>query len=379
MARDYYGILGVERDASDNDIKKAYRKLARKYHPDVNDTEEAAEKFSEISIAQEVLLDPEKRRIVDAGGDPMAPGGAGYGGGFPGGFSGGFGDIFETFFGASGTGRAARSRVQPGNDALLRIQITLEDAYSGAKKDIEFDTAVLCSTCSGTGSKTQAKPVTCSHCGGAGEVQQMQRSFLGNIMTTSPCPYCQGTGEIIEDPCSTCGGDARVQERRSLVVNVPAGISDGMRIRMAGQGEIGRGGGPAGDLYIEVITEEHSVFTRENDDLSFSVSVPVYDAALGGEFSVDGLGGEAISVTVPAGTQPGDQIHIPGKGMPLLRKDGHGDMIAHVDVQIPRNLDDKTKSLFEQLRSASNETTTVQRADGSDNNLFHRIRNKFRR
>ncbi|ERA52598.1 chaperone protein DnaJ, partial [Corynebacterium diphtheriae DSM 43988] len=232
MARDYYAILGVERDATDNEIKKAYRKLARKYHPDVNDTEEAAEKFSEISIAQEVLLDAEKRRIVDMGGDPMAQGGgdAGYGAG------GGLGDIFEAFFGGGGGSRGPRSRVQPGSDALLRTTLTLEEAYLGTKKPITIDTAILCDRCEGTGSKSKSKPNVCSTCNGSGEIQQMQRSFLGNVMTSSPCPTCRGTGEVIPDPCDKCGGDGRVRTQRDLIVNVPAGIADGMRIRMAGQG-----------------------------------------------------------------------------------------------------------------------------------------------
>lgn len=379
MARDYYAILGVERDATDNEIKKAYRKLARKYHPDVNDTEEAAEKFSEISIAQEVLLDAEKRRIVDMGGDPMAQGdgGAGYGGAY--GAGGGLGDIFEAFFGGGGGSRRPRSRVQPGSDALLRTALTLEEAYLGTKKPITIDTAILCDRCEGTGSKSKSKPNVCGTCNGSGEIQQMQRSFLGNVMTSSPCPTCRGTGEVIPDPCDKCGGDGRVRTQRDLIVNIPAGIADGMRIRMAGQGEVGPGGGPAGDLYIEVMMQQHPVFQREGNDLHMSVHVPMVDAALGTTTSVESLSGDAIDFEIPAGVQPAETIVIEGKGMPQLRGEGRGNMIAHVDVSIPTQLDEKSKELLNKLRDHRSDESTVRTADDSDDSLFGRLRNRFRR
>lgn len=379
MARDYYAILGVERDATDNEIKKAYRKLARKYHPDVNDTEEAAEKFSEISIAQEVLLDAEKRRIVDMGGDPMAQGGggAGYSGGY--GAGGGLGDIFEAFFGGGGGSRGPRSRVQPGSDALLRTTLTLEEAYLGTKKPITIETAILCDRCEGTGSKSKSKPNVCSTCNGSGEIQQMQRSFLGNVMTSSPCPTCRGTGEVIPDPCDKCGGDGRVRTQRDLIVNVPAGIADGMRIRMAGQGEVGPGGGHAGDLYIEVMMQQHPVFQREGNDLHMSVHVPMVDAALGATTSVESLSGDAIDFEIPAGVQPAETIVIEGKGMPQLRGEGFGNMIAHVDVSIPTQLDEKSKELLNKLRDHRSDESSVRTADDSDDSLFGRLRNRFRR
>ncbi|MDT9409298.1 molecular chaperone DnaJ [Corynebacterium rouxii] len=379
MARDYYAILGVERDATDNEIKKAYRKLARKYHPDVNDTEEAAEKFSEISIAQEVLLDAEKRRIVDMGGDPMAQGGggAGYGGGY--GAGGGLGDIFEAFFGGGGGSRGPRSRVQPGSDALLRTTLTLEEAYLGTKKPITIDTAILCDRCEGTGSKSKSKPNVCGTCNGSGEIQQMQRSFLGNVMTSSPCPTCRGTGEVIPDPCDKCGGDGRVRTQRDLIVNVPAGIADGMRIRMAGQGEVGPGGGPAGDLYVEVMMQPHPVFQREGNDLHMSVHVPMVDAALGATTSVESLSGDAIDFEIPAGVQPAETIVIEGKGMPQLRGEGYGNVIAHVEVSIPTQLDERSKELLNKLRDHRSDESAVRTADESDDSLFGRLRNRFRR
>lgn len=373
MARDYYGILGVDKGATDSEIKKAYRRLARKYHPDVNDTEEAAEKFREISLANEVLTDPEKRRIVDMGGDPMEQPQ-----GFGGAPTGGFGDIFEAFFGGGGQ-RGPRSRVQPGADALLRTRISLEDAFLGVKKDVTVDTAIVCDACTGSGSKSGAKPVTCSHCHGQGSIQEVQRSFLGNVMTTRPCHVCQGTGEIIPDPCEKCGGDGRVRARKDLTVNIPAGIADGMRIRMAGRGEVGPGGGPAGDLYVEVNVAAHPMFIREGDNLHVTAKIPMLDAALGTELSIDGLDGNPIIITVPAGSQPGQQLHMTGAGMPVLRAEAtHGDLIAHVDVQIPTNLDAHTRETLEKLRDHRGDEASVH-SEGEDGGFFSRLRNSFRR
>ncbi|MGP6172700.1 molecular chaperone DnaJ [Corynebacterium sp. A21] len=376
MARDYYGILGVDRSATDQEIKKAYRKLARKYHPDVNDTDEAAEKFREASVAHEVLTDPEKRRIVDMGGDPMEQGG-----GQPSGGGGGFGDIFEAFFGggAGGGSRGPRSRVQPGNDALLRTAITLEEAYAGVKQEITVDTAILCDHCEGTGSKSKARPTTCGTCHGSGEVQQVERTFLGNVMTSRPCGTCSGYGEIIADPCEKCGSAGRVKARRDLVVNIPAGIDDGMRIRMAGQGEVGQGGGPAGDLYVEVATRRHKIFSREGNDLHLTVKVPMFDAALGADFQVEDLAGEKVSVTISPGTQPGQEIRLEGEGMPQLRSQNFGDLIAHVDVVIPTELDDTSRDLLTQLRDHRAEASSVRSEDDGEESLFSRLRNRFRR
>nr|VDG63123.1 chaperone protein DnaJ [Streptococcus thermophilus] len=375
MARDYYGILGVDQNASDAEIKKAYRRLARKYHPDVNDTDEAAEKFREISVAQEVLLDPQKRAIVDRGGDPMEQGAAAPGGG---GF--GFGDIFEAFFGdGGGGGRGPRSRVQPGNDALLRTSISLAEAYSGTRKDVTVDTAVVCEHCRGTGSESEAKPVTCDNCGGQGQVQQVQQSFLGNIMTTTSCPKCQGFGEIITDPCQKCGGQGRVRSRRDITVNIPAGIVSGMRIRMAGQGEVGHGGGAAGDLYVEVTTEDHPVFVRDGENLHLKVSMPMYDAALGTSLEVEDLAGETTTIEIPAGTQPNEQIILEGEGMPRLRAEGAGDMIAHVEVVVPETLTKDERRALEDLRAGCTEAAHVQEEAPGEESFFGRLRDRFRR
>ncbi len=378
MARDYYGILGVDREATEQDIKKAYRRLARKYHPDVNPSEEAAEKFAEISLAQEVLLDPQKRSIVDRGGDPMAQAGAGGPGG--GGGFGGFGDIFEAFFGGAGAAREPRSRVQQGNDALLRTAITLQEAYAGVKKDVAVDTAVVCDKCRGTGSESGADPVTCDHCQGTGAVQEVQQSFLGNVMTTRDCPKCRGFGELIKDPCRQCAGDGRVRAMRDLSVNIPAGIASGMRIRMAGQGEVGHGGGPAGDLYVEVQVEPHPYFVRDGHDLLLRLSVPMYDAALGTEVSVDNLAGGQTVIAVPAGTQPGDTVRLPGEGMPLVRSDQTGDLVAHIQVAVPTELSAADREALERLRAGSTDNARVHsEEDAAGEGFFSRMRDRFRR
>lgn len=378
LARDYYGILGVDREATEQDIKKAYRRLARKYHPDVNPSAEAAEKFAEISLAQEVLLDPQKRSIVDRGGDPMAQAGAGGPG--PGGGFGGFGDIFEAFFGGAGAAREPRSRVQQGNDALLRTTITLQEAYTGVKKDVAVDTAVVCDKCRGTGSESGAAPVRCDHCQGSGAVQEVQQSFLGNVMTTRDCPKCRGFGELIQDPCRQCAGDGRVRATRDLAVNIPAGIASGMRIRMAGQGEVGHGGGPAGDLYVEVQVEPHPYFLRDGHDLLLRLSVPMYDAALGTEVSVDNLAGGQTVIQVPAGTQPGDTVRLAGEGMPVVRSEQTGDLVAHIQVAVPTELSEADRDTLEQLRAGSNDNARVHsEEDTAGEGFFSRMRDRFRR
>ncbi|OFT72892.1 molecular chaperone DnaJ [Corynebacterium sp. HMSC05C01] len=377
MARDYYGILGVDKDATEQEIKRAYRKLARKYHPDVNPSEEAAEKFAEIAAAQEVLLDPQKRSIVDRGGDPMEAGGGMGGAGFGG---GGLGDIFEAFFGGGGGARQPRSRVQPGNDALLRTSITLAEAFTGVKQDVTVDTAVLCDKCHGSGSKSGAKPVTCDVCQGQGAVQEMQQSFLGNVMTTRECHKCHGFGEVITDPCAQCAGDGRVRATRDLVVNIPAGINNGMRIRMADQGEVGHGGGPAGDLYVEVHVEPHPVFVRDNNDLHLRLTVPMYDAALGTELTVENLTGDETRIEVPAGTQPDDRVVLSGEGMPRLRAEGAGDMIAHIEVTVPTALSNEERAALEDLRAGHPEDPKVHSEGGEHGDgFFSRMRDRFRR
>ena len=235
MARDYYRLLGVSRGASDSEIKRAYRKLARELHPDVNPDQEAQARFKEISVAYEVLSDPEKRRIVDLGGDPLenaaAAGANGFGAGF-----GGLGDVFEAFFGGGTTSRGPIGRVRPGSDSLLRLRLDLAECATGVTKQVTVDTAVLCDLCQGKGTNGKSTPVACDTCGGRGEIQTVQRSLLGQVMTSRPCPVCGGVGEVIPDPCHRCGGDGRIRARRDISVKIPAGVGDGMRVRLAAQG-----------------------------------------------------------------------------------------------------------------------------------------------
>ena len=380
MARDYYGTLGVSKNATDQEIKRAYRKLAREHHPDVNPDESAQKRFQEISAAYEVLSDPEKRRIVDLGGDPLEPGGSG-GGGFGGaGFGGGLGDVFEAFFGGgAGGSRGPRGRVQPGADSLLRTRLTLEECARGVTKTVTVDTAILCDSCTGSGTNGDSKPVRCETCGGAGEVQSVQRSFLGQVMTSRPCPTCRGVGETIPDPCRKCGGDGRVRARREITVKVPAGVGNGMRIRLAAQGEVGPGGGPAGDLYVEVVEQQHEVFVRDGDDLHCTIRVPMTDAALGTEVTIDTILDGPTEITVDPGTQPGSVAVLRGHGMPKLRSGTRGDLHAHLEVVVPTRLDHKQTKLLEDLRRHSDRERVEVVTTGSQNSggLFSRLRDAF--
>ena len=375
--RDYYGMLGVTKDATPEELKRAYRKLARELHPDVNPDPEAQDRFKAITAAYEVLNDPEKRRIVDLGGDPLAQGGAGaQAGGFGGGF-GGFGDVFEAFFGGAGPmggGRGRRSRIRPGADALLQLQLTLEETAFGVRREVVVDTAVLCETCTGNGCAPGTSPRTCATCGGAGEIQSVQRSFLGQVMTTRACSACGGTGEQIPSPCQTCGGEGRVRARRTKTIDVPAGIEDGMRIRLAGQGEVGPGGGPAGDLYIEIAETPHETFTREGSDLHCTIGVPMTSAALGSDLVLTTLDGEE-KIEIRPGSQSGSVLHLRGKGVPKLRSSMRGDLYVHVEVRTPTRLDEEQEQLLRQLAELRSEDVSVS---GRNNGLFGKVRDAFR-
>src|SRR3954451_4461448 len=360
VARDYYGILGVGSDAGPDEIKRAYRRLARELHPDVNPDAAAQERFREVSAAYEVLSDPEKRRIVDLGGDPLGNGGgAGAGAGDQFGAFG-FGDIMDAFFGGAGggRGRGPRSRVQPGADALIRMPLTLEECATGITRDLTVDTAVLCSVCTGSGCAPGSAPTMCDICNGRGEVQSVQRSFLGQVVTSRPCPNCRGFGEVIPEPCSQCGGDGRVRSRRTVGVRIPAGVADGMRVRLAHQGEVGSGGGPAGDLYVEVDEVPHEVFTRDGADLHCTVQLPMTAAALGTTLDLPTLSGTE-ELRIEPGTQTGTVRTLRGKGMPRLRStgrvDGQGDLMVHVDVVVPTRLDREQTELLRSLAALRGE------------------------
>jgi len=380
---DYYELLGVSRDATQEQMKKAYRKLARQLHPDVNDAPDAADRFKEVTTAYEVLSDPQKRAVYDRGGDPLS-GGGGMGGGFGQGFS--FDDIMDAFFGQSSS-RGPRPRTQRGQDALLRLSISLAEAAFGVTREIKVDTAVTCEVCGGSGANEGSEPVTCGTCHGHGAVQHVQRSLLGDIRTSRTCPTCQGYGTVIPDPCRECHGDGRVRSRRSLQVNVPAGVDDGNRIQLAGEGEVGAGGGPAGDLYIEIKVAHHPRFTRQGDQLACQITLPMTAAALGTRFDLPTLDAEredledverTVAIDVPAGTQSGETILVRGYGVPKLRGSGRGDLTVQVVVETPRDLDSEQRELLEKLAAARDERHPEPALDHSSRTVFGRIRDAFK-
>jgi molecular chaperone DnaJ len=366
---DYYGALGVAQGASDDEIKKAYRKLARQLHPDVNPDPEAQERFKAVTAAYEVLSDPQKRQIVDLGGDPLSSGPGSAGNPFSQGF-GGLGDIMDAFFGGGST-RGPRSRVRQGSDALLRIECDLAEMAFGTERELSLETAVVCSTCTGQGTAPGTHPSMCDTCQGRGEVQSVQRSFLGQVMTTRACPRCGGLGSVIEHPCGECGGDGRVRARRTLTVKVPPGIEHGMRIRLTGEGEVGPGGGPAGDLYVEVVEREHPVFTRDGDDLHCTVTLPMTAAALGTTVPLSTLDGEE-QLDISPGTQPDEVLTLRARGVPHLRATGRGDLHVHLRIEVPTKLDAKQEELLRDLARLRGEERPGVSGKGSG--LFGRRR-----
>jgi molecular chaperone DnaJ len=374
--RDYYGLLGVRKDATPEELKRAYRKLARKLHPDVNPDPAAQDRFKAVTTAYEVLSDPQKRQIVDLGGDPLSQNQGSAGNPFSG--FGGFGDVFEAFFGgggAMGGGRGRRSRVRPGADALLQMSLTLDEAAFGVRRELNVETAVLCESCAGSGCAPGTAPRTCATCGGAGEIQSVQRSFLGQVMTTRACAACGGTGEQIPSPCPTCGTEGRVRARRTITVDVPAGIEDGMRIRLSGQGEVGPGGGPAGDLYVEVAELAHETFTREGSDLHCTIALPMTAAALGTDLVLTTLDGEE-KLDIRAGTQNGARLTLRGKGVPKLRSSTRGDLYVHVEVRTPTRLDEEQERVLRELAALRDEDVAAVTKNGS---LFNKVRDAFGR
>ncbi len=372
VASDYYATLGVARAATPEEIKRAYRKLARELHPDVNPEPATQDRFKEVTAAYEVLSDPDKRQMYDLGGDPR--GGAGFGG--PGaGF--GFGDIMDAFCGTQT--RGPRSRVSRGKDALIRLQVDLREATFGVQRDIAVDTAVVCGACTGAGTAPDTQVVTCTMCQGRGEIQSVQRSFLGQVMTSRPCPQCQGFGTLIPHPCPECAGDGRVRTRRTITVKIPAGVDTGTRIQLTGEGEVGPGGGPAGDLFLEIVETPHEVFTRQGDDLHCTVTLPMTAAALGTSISLETLDGDE-AIEVKPGTQSGQTVTLRQKGVTHLRGSGRGDLHVHVDVATPTKLDARQEELLRELaalRGEERQTATVQAGRVESSGLFSRLRDAF--
>ena len=367
MSDDYYEILGVSRQATPEEIKRAYRRLAREMHPDVAGPD-GAERFKDVSRAYDVLSNPQKRREYDMG---PGPGGSPMGGGF------GFADIFETFFNAAGgspPGPAPRAR--RGQDALVRVEIELADAAFGTHRDLQVDTAVVCGTCQGSCCRPGTQPRTCDVCRGRGSVQRVARSLLGQVMTTAPCSACQGFGTVIAEPCQECSGEGRVRTRRTVGVDIPAGVESGTRIRLTGQGEVGPGGGPAGDLYVEMRERAHPVFTRRGDDLHCSVELPMTAAALGTVIQLETLDGPR-DVDVKPGTQPNEVVTLRGLGVGRLQATGRGDLHVHVDLRVPTRLDGDQERLLRELAELRGEERPEARLTPTQSGVFSRIRDKF--
>jgi molecular chaperone DnaJ len=349
---DFYEVLGVSRDADGNVLKSAFRKLAMQYHPDRNPGDHTAEvKFKEVNAAYECLKDPQKRAAYDRFGHAAFENGGGPG--FNGDFGASMSDIFDNIFGdfmgggaRRGGGRSGRER---GTDLRYNMEITLEEAYSGRAAEIEVPTKITCRTCSGSGSKPGSNPKVCPSCEGHGRIRAAQGFF--SIERT--CPTCQGRGEVIADPCLACNGAGRVTEERKLKVEIPAGIEDGTRIRLAGEGEAGLRGGPSGDLYIFLSLKQHEFFQRDGADIFCRVPLSVTTAALGGEFQVPTIDGGKTKVKVPDGTQTGTQFRLKGKGMPVLRSSKVGDMYIQVAVETPRKLSRRQRELLEEFEKAS--------------------------
>ena len=352
--RDYYEVLGVNRDAGDDEIKKAYRKLAMKHHPDRNpDNKDAEEKFKEAKEAYEMLSDPQKKAAYDryghAGVDPSmgaGPGAQGFDG-----FSDAFGDIFGDLFGSGG--RGGRSNVYRGADLRYNLEITLEEAARGAEKTIRIPTAEECGTCHGSGAKPGTQPKPCPTCNGHGQVRVQQGFF--SIQQT--CPKCHGSGKIIPEPCRDCGGAGRVKKQKTLEVKIPAGIDDGMRLRHAGHGEPGVNGGPPGDLYVEIHIRKHAVFERDHDDLHCEMPISITTAALGGEIEIPTLEGMA-RLKIPAETQSGKVFRLRGKGIKNVRSHAHGDLMCHVVVETPVNLTERQRELLREFEEISSGNAT---------------------
>jgi molecular chaperone DnaJ len=360
---DHYEVLGVDRSASPEAIKKAYRRLARELHPDVNPSGDAAERFKLVTHAYDVLSDPQQRQQYDLG--PQA--------GFGGGFSG-FGDIFETFFGAGSRTTGPRSRRERGQDALIRVEVDLDEVIFGTKRDLEVNTAVLCETCQGSCTAPGTSPVTCDICRGTGQVQRTVRSLLGNVMTSNPCGTCRGYGTIITNPCATCAGQGRVRATRTIPVDVPAGVDTGLRLQLPGQGEVGQAGGPNGDLFLELKVRHHEVFSRSGDDLLATLEVQMTDAILGVSTTLKSLDGD-VEVDIKPGTQSAEVITVKDRGVTHLRGGGRGDLRIGIQVATPVKLSAKEQDLIRQL--AKTRKPAPPHFAKFQQGLFTKLRDRF--
>jgi molecular chaperone DnaJ len=373
VANDYYATLGVRRDAGADEIKKAYRRLARELHPDVNPDPATHDKFKEITQAYEVLSDPKKREMYDLGADPFASGaaagGAGFGAGFP------FSDIMDAFFGNQ-TQRGPRSRARRGRNGTIRVELDLSETAFGTTRELTVDTAIVCTNCSGAGSAPGSHAENCDMCHGRGEVQQVTRSFLGQVMTSRACPQCGGYGSVIRMPCPECSGDGRVRTRRTIKVRIPAGVENGTHIQLAGEGEVGPGGGPPGDLFLEIVERPHAMYEREGDDLHCTVQVPMTAAALGTSLTVETLDGPE-EIDIRPGTQSGQVISMYARGIKHLNENGRGDLMIHVNIETPTKLDEEQEELLRKLSSLRGEERPPGKFSPGQQGFFSRLRDAF--
>jgi molecular chaperone DnaJ len=360
---DYYDILGVERGASDAEIKKAYRRLAQRWHPDVNQEPEAAVRFKEINEAYQVLSDPERRQRYDLFGTVGSE--AGPGAGF-----GGFADIFDAFFNAASAGTGRRARPLAGSDLRYDLRITFEEAILGTQKEIQFPVLARCETCGGNGAKPGTQPTTCPQCQGRGEVRGVRNTMLGQMINVATCPRCKGNGQIVEAACETCAGEGRVERQRTLQITIPAGIDEGHQVRLSNEGEAGPRGGPAGSLYVALHVAPHPTLKREGTELIYEATVGLAQAALGTTITVPTVEGDE-DVEVKAGTQPGTEIRLRGRGAPYLRRAGQrGDLHVIVDVEIPSRLSRAQREALEAYAAATGEIVTEATS------LIDRVRGK---
>ncbi|MGX7395624.1 molecular chaperone DnaJ [Carnobacterium mobile] len=377
--RDYYEVLGVSKSATDQEIKKAYRKLSKQYHPDINKEADADEKFKEISEAYEVLSDANKRAAYDQYGhastDPnFGAGGGGFGGGFGGGGfgGGGFEDIFESFFG--GGGRSANPNApRQGEDLQYRMDLEFEEAVFGKETTIQYNREDECGTCHGEGSKPGTHPVTCTKCHGSGTLNVERNTPLGRVMTRQTCDVCNGTGKEIKEKCPTCHGSGRVKKRHSVKVTVPAGVEDGNQMRLNGQGEVGKNGGPYGDLYVVFHVKPSDLYDREGSEIYYELPISFIQAALGDEIEVPTVHGK-VKLKVPAGTQTGTNFRLRGKGAPRLRGTGNGDQHVTVKLITPKDLSNKQVDILREFAKASGIEVTEQ-----EESLFGKVKDAFKK
>ncbi|WP_062072208.1 molecular chaperone DnaJ [Demequina sediminicola] len=377
---DYYATLGVERNASEADIKKAYRKLARQLHPDVAGPG-SEERFKDVAAAYEVLGNADKRSQYDRGVDPRG----GHGGAQGGAQGFGFEDIFEQFFGGGGGAgspfggqqRGPASRVQRGGDTLVQATLSLKEAVFGVSREIKVDLADECDTCHGSCCAPGTQPQKCMQCNGAGVVQRMARSLLGNVMTTAPCPACGGFGTTIASPCPDCSGQGRTHSQHTVKVDIPAGVETGTRIRLSNRGDAGVAGGPKGDLYVEIREKTHDVFERRGDDLHCTLEVPMTAAALGANMEVDTFDGPQ-NVEIRPGTHAGSSVKVKGLGVGRLQRSGRGDLFVHLDVHTPSDLTDEQADLLRQLAALRGEELPEANLAPIGGGVFSRLRGAFK-